>query len=61
MVRVDRLGRYESITTFIGRDSDGTPPRLNICSGDILNDARYSEVVDAARRFIFWLPFQDSI
>jgi hypothetical protein len=37
------------------------PPRLKICSVDILDDARYGEVVDAARRFIFWLPFQDSI
>ena len=61
MVRIDRLGRYESITTFIRRDSDGMPPRLKICSIEILDDARNSEVVDAARRFIFWLPFQDSI
>jgi hypothetical protein len=37
------------------------PPRLKIRSIDILYDARYSEVVDAARRFIFWLAFQDSI
>jgi hypothetical protein len=37
------------------------PPRLNICSINILDDARYGEVVDAARRFIFWLPFQHSI
>jgi hypothetical protein len=37
------------------------PPRLKICSVDILDDARYGEVVDAARRFIFWLPFQHSI
>jgi hypothetical protein len=61
MVRVDGLGRYESITTFIRHDSDGMPPRLKICSVDILDDARYGEVVDAARRFIFWLPFQRSI
>jgi hypothetical protein len=61
MVRVDGLGRYESITTFIRRDSDGMPPRLNICSVDILDDARYGEVVDAARRFIFWLPVQFAI
>jgi hypothetical protein len=32
------------------------PPRLKICSVDILDDARHGEVVDAARRFIFWLP-----
>jgi hypothetical protein len=37
------------------------PPRLKICSVDILDDARYGEVVDAARRFIFWLSFQHSI
>jgi hypothetical protein len=37
------------------------PPRLKICSVDILDDARYGEVVDAARRFIFWLPFQFAI
>jgi hypothetical protein len=37
------------------------PPRLKICSVDILNDTRYREVVDAARRFVFWLPFQHSI
>src|SRR5438128_11703237 len=61
MFRIDGLGRYESITTFIRHDSDGMPPRLNICSVDILDDARYGEVVDAARRFIFWLPFQHSI
>jgi hypothetical protein len=61
MVRVDRLGRYESITTFVGRDSDGMPPRLKIRSIDILDDARYGEVVDAPRRFIFWLPLQNSI
>ena len=61
MVRVDRLGRYESITTFVRHDSDGMPPRLKICSIDILDDARYGEVVDAARRFIAWLPFQHSI
>ena len=37
------------------------PQRLKICSVDILDDARDGEVVDAARRFIFWLPFQHSI
>jgi hypothetical protein len=37
------------------------PPRLKICSVDILDDARYREVVDAPRRFVFWLPFQHSI
>jgi hypothetical protein len=37
------------------------PPRLNICSVDILDDARYSEVVETARRFIFWLPVQHII
>jgi len=61
MVRVDGLGRYESITTFIRHDSDGLPPRLKICSGDILDDARYGEIVDTPRRIIFWLPFQHSI
>jgi hypothetical protein len=61
MVRVNGLGRYESITTFIRHDSDGMLPRLNICSVDILDDAGYGEVVDAARRFVFWLPFQYSI
>ena len=57
MVRVDGLGRYECITTFIRHDSDGMPPRLNICSVDILDDARYGEVVDAARR-LQWLGAQ---
>ena len=61
MVRVDRLGRDEGITTFIRHDSDGMPPRLKICSVDILDDARYGEVVDTARRLIFWLSFQHSI
>src|SRR4029077_7049241 len=61
MVPVDRLGRYEGITTFIRHDSDGMAPRLKICSVDILDDARYGKIVDAARRFIFWMPFQHSI
>jgi hypothetical protein len=47
--------------TFVRYDSDGMPPRFKICSGDILDDTRYGEIVDATRRFIFWLPFQHSI
>ena len=61
MFRINGLGRHKSITTFIRYDSDRVPPRLKICSIDVLNDARYSEVIDAPRRFIFWLPFQHSI
>src|SRR5262249_19296042 len=61
MVRVGGLGRYESITTFVRHDSDGMPPRLKIRAVDILYDARHSEVVDAARRFVFRLPFQHCI
>jgi hypothetical protein len=61
MVGVNGLGRYESITTFVRHDRNGMPPRLKIGSGDILDDTRYGEVVDAPRRFIFWLPFQHSI
>jgi hypothetical protein len=61
MVRVDGFGRYESITTFVRHDSDGMPPRLKICSIDIVYDSGYGEVIDAARRFIFWLSFQHSI
>jgi hypothetical protein len=49
MFRVDRLGRYESITTFIRHHSDGMPPRLKICSIDIVYDAGYGEVIDASR------------
>jgi hypothetical protein len=36
-------------------------PRLKIGSIDVLDDARYGEVVDAARRFILWPPLQNSI
>ena len=61
MVRVDGLGRYEGITTFIRHDSDGMPPRLKICSIDILDDTRCGEVVDAPRRFVFRVSFQDTI
>ena len=61
MVRIDGLGRHEGITTIVRDDSDGVPPRLKVCAVDILGDARYSEIIDAARRFIFWPPFQHSI
>src|SRR2546430_16610307 len=61
MFRIDGLGRYESITTFVRRDSDGMPLRLNSCSIDVLNDTRYSEVIDASSRFVFWMSFQYTI
>ena len=60
MVRIDGLGRYESVTTFIRHYGDGMSPRLKIGSVDILDDARHREVVDTASRFVLWLPFQDS-
>src|SRR4029077_16877493 len=56
MFRIDRLGKHEDITTLIRQNSDWVPPRLNPCSIDILDDTRYSEVISASRRFIFWLP-----
>jgi hypothetical protein len=37
------------------------PPRLKTCSVNILDDARYGEVVDAARRFVLRLSCQHSI
>src|SRR5438094_7092308 len=61
MVRVDGLGRYESITTFVRHNGDRMPPWLNICSIDVLNDARYSKIIDASRRFVFRVSFQYSI
>src|SRR5438105_4516499 len=61
MFRIDGLGRYESITTFVRRDSDGMPPRLKIYSIDVLNDARYSKIIDASRRFVFRVSFHYSI
>src|SRR6266700_4381617 len=61
MFRINGLGRDESVTALIRRNSDRTPPRLKICSIDIMDDARYSEVIDAARRFVFLVSFQYSI
>src|SRR5262245_11418542 len=61
MVLVDGFWRFQSVMSLVRRDGDRMPPRLKICSVHILDDARHSEVVDAARRFIFWLPFQHSI
>src|SRR5262245_32574937 len=49
MVRVEGLWRFQSIMSFVRRNDDRVPPRLKICSVDILYDARYSEVVDAPR------------
>jgi hypothetical protein len=37
------------------------PPRLQIASIDILDDARYGEVVDASRRLVLGVSFQHSI
>jgi hypothetical protein len=34
------------------------PPRLESGSVDILDEARYREVVGTARRFVLRLPFQ---
>jgi hypothetical protein len=48
MVRVNGLGRYEEVPTFVCHDSDGVPPRLNIRSVDILDDTRDREVIDCA-------------
>src|SRR6266567_1604728 len=61
MFRINGLGRDESVTALIRRNSDRTPPRLKICSIDIMDDARYSEVIDAARRFVFLVRFQYSL
>jgi hypothetical protein len=49
MFRIDRLGRNESVTALISDDSDRMPPRLKICSIDIVYDAGYGEVIDASR------------
>jgi hypothetical protein len=46
---------------LIRQNGDGMPPRLEICSIDILDDARYGEVVDAAGRVVLGLSFQHSI
>src|SRR6266513_5221712 len=61
MFRIDRLGRDEGVSALICQNGDRMPPRLNICSIDVLNDTRYSEVIDAARRFVFLVSLQDSI
>jgi hypothetical protein len=61
MVRINGLGRDESVTALIRRNSDRMPPRLNICSIDVLDDTRYSEVVDASRGFVFWMSLQHSV
>ena len=61
MVLIDGPRRHESITPFICYDTDGMPPRLKICSIDILGNARDREVVDASCLFVFWISFQYSV
>jgi len=48
MLRVSILGRNESVTALISDNSDRMPPRLKICSIDIVYDAGYGEVIDAS-------------
>jgi len=61
MIRVDGLGRDQSVTSLIRHNGDRMLPRLKICSIEVLNDARYGEVVDASSRFVFWVSFHYSI
>src|SRR5438034_7835730 len=61
MFGIDGLGRDQSVTSLIRHNGDRMPPRLKICSIDVLNDARYSEVIDASSRFVFRSPFQYTI
>src|SRR6266516_4765482 len=61
MFRIDRLGRDEGVSALICQNGDRMPPRLNICSIDVLNDTRYSEVIDPSSRFVFWMSFQYTI
>jgi hypothetical protein len=37
------------------------PPRLEICSVDVLDDARDGEVIDTARGFVFRVLLQHSV
>src|SRR5439155_6279981 len=61
MFRIDGLGRDQSVTSLIRHNGDRMPPRLKICPIDVLNDARYSKIIDASRRFVFRVSFQDTI
>src|SRR6266566_7950991 len=61
MFRIDRLGRDEGVTALLCQNGDRMPPRLSTCSIHVLDDTRYCEVIDASRRFVFWMSLQDSI